>query len=392
MDDQQRIAGLTLFEVMIVITIILLLVAFTVPRLFKSTAFGGDTTQEAAQDIVNLLATGQSFAASNRDNSHWGIRLVDNGTTDCDSETVKDCAVLYKGNDFDARDTSYDQRVLLSEGNRFNMLDDIDFYFNKKTGYSKDLYGLPTRGLVGYWPFTASTTLDLSDKGNNGSFMGVSNHVTTTCAMDSGCFNFDGTEDYVDVAYSGNLNITGDISLAAWIKRGDTANASAIIAKASSGTVKDYDLYISNEASHIDELRFYTDGGSGTYYDSGATITDTANWHHVVFTRSGTSWQFYVDGAAAGSGSSGQAFTGGNRSVLIGYDTYANSYFNGYIDEPLIYTRGLSALEAVQLYNTTKPTSTSAGERTFGTIYIINGVATSTITFVGNGAAQLTHD
>ena len=388
-------AGLTFLEMIIVVTLFLLVAASTLPRFFRNSAFGQDQTYQEAQDIAHLVGIAQSNAASNRDNDHWGIHLVDNGTTDCGSTSTVDCVVLYKGANFSGRDSSLDQIFILQGGNYFGQIDDADFYFNKRTGFAQDLYGFPSRGLVGYWPFTASTTLDFSGKQNDGSFLGSSSYVTSTCAMSSDCFNFDGTEDYVSVPYAGSLNITADISIAAWVKRGnisasaDDAGYSAILAKASGGTVFDYDLYLSNESAHLNELRFYSDGAG--WYDSGKTIADTTDWHHVAFTRSGTSWQFYLDGDAAGSGSNGTAFNGGNRAVLIGYDAYSsNTFHSGYLDDIMLYNRGLTSPEIWQIYETTRPTSTSAGERTLGNIYVVNGYATSTVRIFGDGAATVT--
>ncbi|MEK7584192.1 MAG: LamG-like jellyroll fold domain-containing protein [Patescibacteria group bacterium] len=388
-------AGLTFLEMIIVVTLFLIIVASTLPRFFRSSAFGQDQTYQAAQDILHLLGVAQSNAASNRDNDHWGIHLVDNGTTDCGLTSTADCLVLYKGTTYSGRDSSLDQIFVLQEGNYFGQIDDTDFYFNKRTGFVRDLYGLPSRGLVGYWPFTASTTLDVSGKENSAVTSELTTHVTSTCAMNSGCFNFDGTNDHVKVPAAASLNITADISIAAWLQRGNIsasagdAGYSTILAKASGGTVFDYELYLSNELGKLNELRFYSDAAGR--FDSGKTITDSTDWHHVAFTRSGSSWKFFLDGDAAGSGSNSTAFNGGDRTVFIGDDTFsANTYHTGYLDDVLLYNRGLTSAEVWQLYEATRPTSTSAGERVSGKIHVTNGSATSTVILYSSGSTILT--
>lgn len=130
--------GFTYLEASLVLALLLLVFATAMPRLFNATA-EGDYTRSTAQDIIGLLNTAQATAVANKLNDHWGIHLVDNGTTDCGITTSNDCVVFYKGTSFASRDSSYDEPYVFHWNNQFGNVDDPDFYFQRFSGYAKGL-------------------------------------------------------------------------------------------------------------------------------------------------------------------------------------------------------------------------------------------------------------
>ncbi|OGY90710.1 MAG: hypothetical protein A3B31_02605 [Candidatus Komeilibacteria bacterium RIFCSPLOWO2_01_FULL_53_11] len=382
-------AGLTFLEMIIVVTLFLIIVASTIPRFFRNSAFGQDQTYQTAQDIAHLIGIAQSNAASNRDNDHWGMHLVDNGTTDCGSTSTVDCAVLYKGNSFSGRDTAYDQTYVIPGTDGIGESSVFDFYFNKHTGFAHGL-SIPTRSLVGYWPFTASTTIDLVSNITNDVRSEALTHVTSTCAMMSDCFLFDGLTSYASSTLAnGNLNFTGDISVSVWFKL-NASQDSAFVAKGSiEGGSYDFFFGIAN-LSPSNKLTFYSDSGLGV--ESTSEFTDTTSWHHVVFTCSVSSpspYALYIDNEVDTSGTGCVAHTNSNTNLFFGGSVGWPAYLNGYLDEVMIFNRALSAAEVDQIYTATSPTAVTSGERTFGDIYVVNGYATSTVRIFGNGGVTV---
>ncbi|MCH7964047.1 MAG: DUF2341 domain-containing protein [Bacteroidetes bacterium] len=141
---------------------------------------------------------------------------------------------------------------------------------------------------------------------------------------------FDNNNDYILVANSPELGITGDITISAWIKRDASDNTETILTK-SNGARWDYDLYIGNLINN-DELVFWADDATPESVGSTDTITDTS-WHHVAATRNGTTVTFYIDGAAtSGGGSMSGAFNNNDDPVRIG-DAGSLDPFGGYLDE-----------------------------------------------------------
>jgi len=76
--------------------------------------------------------------------------------------------------------------------------------------------------LVGWWRFNNETgenlTLfkDWSSYGNDGTSMGM-NHPTLVSGKFGSALSFDGVDDFVDCGNDASLNITGDITIEAWI-------------------------------------------------------------------------------------------------------------------------------------------------------------------------------
>lgn len=99
-------------------------------------------------------------------------------------------------------------------------------------------------------------------------------------------------------------------------------------------------------------LRFST-GGSNI--DITPTCTD-GNWHHVVFTYSGTDAKVYFDGVSYSNSTvtSGYDIDGTTR-IGSAYSSSTSTTFNGVIDEFTFWNTSLSFDSAVNLYNSGTP-------------------------------------
>tara|TARA_B100000963_G_scaffold248662_1_gene217735 strand:- start:449 stop:1171 length:723 start_codon:yes stop_codon:yes gene_type:complete len=176
----------------------------------------------------------------------------------------------------------------------------------------------------------------------------------------SGSFIFDGTDDYIDCSNPTNLQITGALTISAWVKF--TGNDMALVTKANtSGTERSYGIWVD---------RFGGGGGgntpvffiwsSGTTYETPGTgaRADDGNWHHLVgvFNPS-TSLQLYIDGNLEQENTTSIPATIDNDNVDFNIGRAANGlyYYNGNIGPVLIYNRALTALEVSQNYNQLKP-------------------------------------
>ena len=98
-------------------------------------------------------------------------------------------------------------------------------------------------------------------------------------------------------------------------------------------------------------LTFYTPSVGWQY--SNYTILEDGQRKHVAYTREGSVGTFYVNGEAVAT-VAGVALTDGYDLTIgtIGAAYASNTYrFDGYIDEPRIYSRALSADEMWIMYN-----------------------------------------
>jgi hypothetical protein len=78
-------------------------------------------------------------------------------------------------------------------------------------------------------------------------------------------------------------------------------------------------------------------------------------WHHVVAVRQGTVTSVYVDGVKKGSlTASGLKVVSNDEDFKIGVQegaTSNSSFFNGDIDDVLIYNKALTDAEVLELFN-----------------------------------------
>jgi len=101
----------------------------------------------------------------------------------------------------------------------------------------------------------SATTKDYSGLGNNGTI--ISATWNSTGGYDSwGAYQFDGSDDYINVGTGSELNLTGAMSVEAWIKPLDMNNYQAIVIKfggSGSPAVYQYIYAINN----VDNLSYY---------------------------------------------------------------------------------------------------------------------------------------
>lgn len=161
-----------------------------------------------------------------------------------------------------------------------------------------------------------------------------------------GAYDFDGVGDYFTVVHDTRLDITGDITLWAWIRRDTNADYGGIIAKTDASNW-DYDLLIDG-SNNID---FFSDS-TGTIRAS-STYTNTTDFRLLCFRRVGSACEFFLDGASIGTATNATSLNANTFPVEIGRDGNwsAVAEFNGQIAEARIYNRGLSDLEMAAGFN-----------------------------------------
>ena len=218
--------------------------------------------------------------------------------------------------------------------------DNITYWYN---WYMMDMPGPTTLipdGLVSYYPFN-NDSYDYygSNDGvaQNGAFLNYSGKV-------GGSYQFDGSDDFVNVSDDNSLDLTNQLSIFAWIK---TSTGGASVQQSIVGKDSGSSGYVFKvcDISTPGDLCFFS---SGTGWVSSDTIVNDGVWHLVGVTGQGTSGTFYLDGEPDGTFTFGAATTN-NVNLLIGKN-YDNKDFNGQIDEVMIFNRSLTDQEVMSLY------------------------------------------
>lgn len=198
--------------------------------------------------------------------------------------------------------------------------------------------GTYTPGLIGYWKFdegSGSSAADSSNNGNTGTLTGSPTWVT---GHSGSALQFNGS-NYAQVSNSSSLQITGDITIAAWVNRNTAGNYDVIAAK-SDGTTYNYNFFF--DSLYPDKESLYSASTSPTQAISTSTVS-AGSWQKVAVTRSGNTVTFYLNGSAVGTATITGSFGSSTVPLKIGHDGYKG--MSGSIDELRIYNRALTQAE-----------------------------------------------
>ncbi len=198
-----------------------------------------------------------------------------------------------------------------------------------------------------FWLRHGSTAYDSSGD-NDGNVCGA----TWTTGKIGSALSFDGQNDYVSVPHDASLDITGDITISAWVYITQGGLYQGIVTKCvgAGGQNNPYDFRTETSAQpHLTLVRADASGHERVYSSVGLSLDD---WHHALIRVENKVPDFYVDGDITGK-SGDTTFTktptGNTNPTLIGRRADA-LYFNGKIDDVRIYDWALSAEEAEELY------------------------------------------
>jgi hypothetical protein len=208
--------------------------------------------------------------------------------------------------------------------------------------------------LVAYYPFNGNAN-DESGNGNNGTVNGAT-LTTDRFGNTNSAFEFDGIDDFIQVANSNSLNIfNSDLTISMWLfNYSDSKFTYKGISKGGYDTGAGYELVFNNDYSSDGELQFNISKSArrvpsiNTYNNQWVMLT--ATYTHATETRN-----TYINGVE-------KSFTIFNEAILksstsdlyIGKRAPGNNYIgfvNGKMDDIRIYNSALTATEILNLYN-----------------------------------------
>jgi len=198
-------------------------------------------------------------------------------------------------------------------------------------------------GLIAYLPFNGNANDTIGE--NNGIVHGASLTNDRFGNINS-AYSFDGTDDYIKINDSVNIRMDENFSLSLWVFV-NTSELRYILGKNSTETVANYDIMISKDKIHFD-----FEDSSDNDYQTNYQLT-MSKWNHIVFTKNGSSYNFYVNGQFVGTKLWSFSAATGNYNLYIGTGSgeyFGTSYYNGKLDELRIYNRTLSIHEIQELY------------------------------------------
>ena len=199
----------------------------------------------------------------------------------------------------------------------------------------------PPSGLVSWWPGDGSAN-DLVD-GNDRT---LENGATFGTGKVGDGFSLDGVDDRVEIADAANLDITGPLTLDAWVDFntvGGTLGNAPIVAKwgDTNTTTAGYGLFIFSDGTPF--VAVSMDGNQ--LISAASSVALSSGFHHVVGVYTGAALEIYVDGELRGSAPfGGTVFEHDEPLVIGGYGPQSGGtgVIEGLIDEVEIFERALT--------------------------------------------------
>jgi len=206
--------------------------------------------------------------------------------------------------------------------------------------------------LVGYWSFdeyNTSGVYDNSSYNNFGSFNSMDENDRRFGKFGYG-FEFDGVDDYVEVGTWDSTQINQSLTVSAWIYPTQIDDKDPIVGSTGASP---FNWVFRFDAPSYLELRAWNPAGEDIGSSSSASVT-LNQWNHVVITAdiANSNVSFYIDGIYKYSDTSFSIislYNNADADLQIG--EYLSDFFNGSIDEVMIFKRALSAQEIYALYN-----------------------------------------
>ncbi|MBW7996469.1 MAG: LamG domain-containing protein [Candidatus Glassbacteria bacterium] len=208
----------------------------------------------------------------------------------------------------------------------------------------------PPSDLVSWWPGDGDAN-DIVD-GNHGILQYGAAFAT---GIVGGAFSLDGVDDYLDAGNAPNLNITGQLTIEAWIFIEQYTPYPSVVSKGDVGNyLESYALFY----YPYGQLGFLLnrDGTSSGRTIAHGPVIPLNTWTHVAGTYDGTTMRNYINGSLVWTVSHSGGIFITPDPVLIGKSyrqthTVGNTFVDGLIDEAAIYNRALTASEIQAIYD-----------------------------------------
>ena len=205
------------------------------------------------------------------------------------------------------------------------------FFFILFSFFRVCVFGVSTKGLVGYWTFDHNAH-DISGYNHNGIFQHSPVFVPGVTRL---CPDFGSSENYVVVSNSdARLTILRACTVETWIRgRNFDQGYHHIFRKENSYTLSIYDGNVAVAT---------TQG----WWKSGKTRLPIDRWVHAAWTWDGSYQRIYIDGKEVVGGPASGTFPNGGK-IYISHPVHP---FKGLIDEVKVYCRALTAAEIESSY------------------------------------------
>lgn len=234
--------------------------------------------------------------------------------------------------------------------------------------YNASSVGQVANGLVAHWTFdgndtvwtsgTVGSAVDRSGSNNQGTFTNMNRNTALVPGKSGQALSLMGSTDYVTAGNPASLQITGSVTLSAWINpRAVATQYERVVVKNTSGNYPPYICYGFNRDLPTQGIAFSI--STGGVLSTSALPLNT--WTHVVGVYDGSQAKIYINGVLNNSATSSGALCDTSSALVLGFniETGTTENFMGYLDDVRIYNRAISVDEVKRLYEIGTPSKIS---------------------------------
>ena len=204
------------------------------------------------------------------------------------------------------------------------------------------VFNMDAANRASYIPDATTTfnTIDLSQSGT------LENGVVfIQPPISSSCWDFDGSDDYIDCG--ANALILGNVpcTIASWLNVDSHSTFGLAFMVGNAATRKSFWLGASNTSKVA----------GGVYgYNIISDVNSGTGWHYVALTYDTTIMRLYIDGVQNSTLAESSANIASNGIRLARANSGTEYWYNGNIANVQIYNRTLSSTEVLHNYNALK--------------------------------------
>lgn len=200
---------------------------------------------------------------------------------------------------------------------------------------------------ISYWDLGyENNNLYLSNDEKNVTFGGIPTNVNNATGINGGAARFNGVSSYLDTNSTVfDFKGTTVFTIAAWVNP-SVVSGTQMVFSHDAGSPQQYSVELSDN-----KMRSEVNGGAN--YMASKLSLNANQWYFLVWSFESNNIKYYINGVLDNSyGSRPSIPDGPDATAKIGKRDYPGypGYFNGAIDELLVYTRTLSADEIYNLY------------------------------------------
>jgi hypothetical protein len=214
---------------------------------------------------------------------------------------------------------------------------------NQSTSAPVDVTVDNLKGLVAAYSFDAGSGTIAEDASGNGNRGTISGATWSSTGKFGRSLLFDG--NLVSVADAASLDLTGAMTIEAWVRPSSTTQWRTVAVKESSSSIV-YGLYANSRSSGGDDAPSgHVLVGGTEVVARGQTRISQDTWSHLAATYDSTTVRVYMNGNLAASRLAGGGIATSSGPLRIGGNVVRGEWYRGLIDEVRIYRRALTATE-----------------------------------------------